>query len=326
MLAGLMLAGLMLAGGSASAAELFQLPVDCTPGEDCWIAQYFDTESGVEAADHLCGVMTYDGHNGTDFAIANYRRMADGVSVLAVAPGVVVGARDGMVDFRGPANPQRVEGRGCGNSVVIDHGDGLVTRYCHMRNGSVTVALDDQVAAGDVLGLVGQSGLADFPHLHFTAQFNGVDFDPFTGLPADGCGLAGLGRWDPAVAVDLPYFAAVPYTAGFAPMEPRAEDAQFGRFADVIILETDLALMLWVDLFGVRAGDSVAMQITAPDGSVFATETFRMDGDEAAQFQHIGRFRGDALWPTGDYLGTVTVTRAGDGHVWTTETAVTVVE
>jgi murein DD-endopeptidase MepM/ murein hydrolase activator NlpD len=152
----------------------FAQPVDCILGDTCYIQQFFDRDKTAGARDFTCGTLSYDGHDGTDFALPTRAAMEDGVAVLAAAPGTVTGVRDGEVDFA-LATP----GKECGNGVVIDHGEGWQTQYCHLRQGSVSVAPGDVVETGAALGLIGQSGMAEFPHLHFTLRRDGEEVDPF---------------------------------------------------------------------------------------------------------------------------------------------------
>ena len=60
----------------------FGQPIDCTLGKDCFILLYFDREPGRTAVDFGCGRQTYDGHDGTDFAIPDAKAMAKGVPVI----------------------------------------------------------------------------------------------------------------------------------------------------------------------------------------------------------------------------------------------------
>src|SRR5260221_26923 len=134
-------------GGGARAAEpRFALPIECQLGVDCWPVNLFDHDPGGGWRDFACGAMSYDGHDGTDFWLRDQISMDQGVAVLAATPGRVRGVRDGMADIavrRG--GRAAIAGRECGNGLVLDHGDGWETQYCHMRKGSVAVRQDQRV-------------------------------------------------------------------------------------------------------------------------------------------------------------------------------------
>ncbi len=65
---------------------------------------------------------------------------------------------------------------GWGLTVVIDHGNGLRTRYAHLSRAAVTPG--QPIATGGSVGAVGATGLATGPHLHFEVTVRGANAAP----------------------------------------------------------------------------------------------------------------------------------------------------
>ena len=201
--------------GPAEAIEL-RLPINCEIGVTCEIQNYVDLDPSSQARDYQCGSRTYNGHKGVDFRLPSLRAQRAGVNVLAAAPGRVLRVRDGVPDMsvreRGIG---AVNDRECGNGVVVDHGEGWSTQYCHMAQGSLLVKPGDKVEASQPLGRVGLSGMTEYPHLHFAVTFQGKLVEPFAfGAPEGSCG-GGRSLWEPSLQSALAYKPRAVLNTGF---------------------------------------------------------------------------------------------------------------
>ncbi|WJY23186.1 M23 family metallopeptidase [Fontisubflavum oceani] len=281
-------------------------PVDCTLGETCFLQQFVDRDPGPGARDFTCGPLSYDTHQGTDIRLPDLEAMAAGVMVTAAAPGVVRGIRDGVPDTGQAGMP---EGQDCGNGVAITHEGGWETQYCHLRMGSVLVATGDTVEVGTPLGLIGLSGNTEFPHVHMTLRHNGAVVDPFDPSETAQCGIGQGALWADPIPLQMGGFLS----AGFSDSIPEFDAIKAGT-ADAATLTARAApaLVIWGSLFGGRAGDEVALWITAPDGSLFHSQSVTLDRTQAQLFRASGRRAPAGGWPTGLYSGEITLTRGGE--------------
>jgi CubicO group peptidase (beta-lactamase class C family) len=98
--------------------------------------------------------------------LSNYSYFGD--EIHSVAAGKVVGVVDGMPDIEAGSLPKSITAAEAGgNHVVVDIGHGRYAFYAHMQPGSVRVKVGQKVTVGQTLGLLGNSGNTDAPHLHF---------------------------------------------------------------------------------------------------------------------------------------------------------------
>jgi hypothetical protein len=297
----------------AEAPTDLALPLDCEPGQSCWILRYVDHDPGPGARDYACGPVTGDGHKGTDIAIRDLEAMVEGVEVRAAAAGVVEALRDGMADVSvEETGRDAVAGRECGNAIRIAHEGGWTTWYCHLRRGSLMVAEGDRVEVGQPLALVGLSGDTSFPHLHFDVRQGEQVIDPFVGLQREkDCGPGSEPLWRADVMARLGYQPVVLTNAGFATARPEWQQVRRGDYHADSLPVSAPALVLWVEGYWVEAGDRVRFELSGPDGAPVVDRTVDLDRGWRRWFQFMGARRPGDAWPAGTYTGEVTLERAG---------------
>lgn len=126
----------------------FVLPVEGRLGSRFGLRRFFNGEPRLP-------------HAGLDVAVDS------GAPVKASAQGKVLAVGDYFFN---------------GKTVFVDHGNGLITMYCHLSRIGVKVGQD--VDKGQQLGLSGKTGRASGPHLHWSVVLNGAMVDPEWFLPA----------------------------------------------------------------------------------------------------------------------------------------------
>lgn len=291
------------------------LPIACEVGVTCEIQNYNDDDPGPEAKDYRCGSNTYQAHGGLDIRLLDMAAQARGVDVLAAAPGRVARLRDGVADISVRArDPASVTGQECGNGIVVDHGGGWETQYCHLAEGSIRVNVGDDVAAGQPIAHVGLSGNTEYPHLHLTVRRGGTVVDPFA--PGAGPGTcdpiaAAEGLWTSSAASALAYKAGAVLNVGFAGGGVSMSSVEAGAIPP--LTGSSPALIAYVRAINLRAGDVQELTIKGPDGAVIATGAQGpLEHSKAQYLSFVGkRATLGGPWPSGVYTATYTVRRNG---------------
>ncbi len=298
---------------AARDAPRLSLPIACQLGETCFIQNYVDVDPGPGVRDYKCGSATYQAHKGTDFRLKSTAQSKKGVAVRAAADGTVKRARDGMADVLATtASANALKGRECGNGLVMDHGAGWQTQYCHMRQGSLAVKIGDKVARGQRLGDVGYSGKVEFAHLHFAVRHNGETIDPFSGRSQDGvCDDhwdQAEGLWDERTAKLLAYQSGQVIAVSFSDVVPVLAALEQDHGSAQPHPRSKL-LILFARLLNLRGGDRIRLAIAGPAGFNVARLSKPLPRNKATYMAYVGKRRAAPSWPPGHYEGRVQLIR-----------------
>lgn len=99
-----------------------------------------------------------------------YKWRHTGIDVKGTTTDATYAVDAGIVTFAGWNKS------GYGNMILVDHGNGMVTRYAH--HSKMYVKVGDQVTKGQTIGMVGSTGRSTGPHLHFEIYMNGKRVNP----------------------------------------------------------------------------------------------------------------------------------------------------
>ncbi len=259
---------------------LFQWPVvksPTAPYNNVWsISNHVDHNPSFpnQVQDYNCGNRTYDtaagyNHKGIDiftWPFSWYMFQNDQAWAVAAAPGVILSKFNGNFDMNCAFNS------GNWNAVYVEHADGSVAWYGHLKNGSLTTkAVGQSVSTGEYLGVVGSSGNSTGPHLHFEVYNSASQLvDTYTGA---------CNNWASATdswwAIQKPYtdpkINAV-FTHSAAPVFNSCPTTETTNFKDNFILgETVFAAVYLADQ---SIGSNLQIVVRRPDNSIAYTDGF----------------------------------------------------
>lgn len=290
------------------------LPIDCTLGETCFVQSLVDLDAGSGRRDYLCSQATYDGHKGTDFRLRNIGALLKGVPVLASASGTVGRLRDGVKDdLEMSGDYKNRSGQECGNGLIIEHGEGWETQYCHLREGSVLVEQGAQVTIGQPIGSVGMSGNTEFPHVHMTVRKNGKVIDPYSGLtPGQDCTSERNPIWNAEAAsiLSVPTFQVIDFAFTDRPVK-RVQLEQFQGDRWPAPERNGPALVAYLRVINLEANDQQSIVINGPKGLVAQMPIDAPERFKARYVAYVGKKTPKGGWPRGDYQATYKLERDG---------------
>lgn len=233
------------------------------------ISGYVDHNPGFpnQLTDFNCGTRSYDtnsgyNHQGVDLFTWPFGwKMMDNdeVEIVASAAGQIIAKNDGEFDRSCNFNSN------IWNAIYVQHSDGSIAWYGHMKNGSTTTKnVGDMVTEGEYLGIVGSSGNSTGPHLHFEVYTDNSYtqlVDPFSGS----CNSMNIDSWWQS---QRPYNnpginAVLTHTADpIFPVCPTTETTNESNQFDV-----NQQVFLTIFLKDQVAGTSVGLRIIKPDNT-----------------------------------------------------------
>lgn len=287
---------------------LFIWPVqkasDVTYNEIWGVSNYVDHNPATpnQLTDYNCDTRTYDttsgyNHQGLDIFTwpFGWKMMDDDdVEIIAAAAGQIIAKHDGEFD------------RSCDfststpwNAVFVQHSDGSVAWYGHMKNGSTTSkGIGDMVAQGEYLGIVGSSGTSTGPHLHFEVYTDNTYtqlVDPYDG-PCNG--LNADSWWQSQKPHVNPGINAV-ITQTDAPVFPSCPNVETSNASNQF--ETSDTIYFGLYLRDQVNGSSANLKIIRPDDSILYDFNFDMTVSYYASwaywyYQGVFDMEGDWTW------------------------------
>lgn len=235
---------------------VFTSPVEGTYLKDYFIISYVDW-SIIGFQDYNCGSKSYDGHQGTDFALRSFAQMDSGVYVLAADAGTVVNLADTFYDRN-----KALTVIGAGNFIAIKHTNNYYTHYTHLKKNSAMVKVGDVVTKGQRISKIGSSGYSTDPQLHFEVWNDTIEYvDPFLGR----CGNPTT-MWTNQFSYDSLYRI---FDNSLIPIVPTTDILRDRYPSKTTFTPSDSVICFWVQESGVKLGDSFSFKWYDPKGNLW---------------------------------------------------------
>ncbi len=281
----------------ATAHPLFSWPIKKKAGSiynDVWgISNYVDQNSAYpnKVLDYNCGIKTYDtnagyNHMGVDIYTWPFSwKMMDNdeAEIIAAAPGQIIAIGRNQADRSCEMNDN------VWNAVYVQHADGSVAIYGHMkRNSPTSKKIGDTVERGEYLGIIGSSGNSTGPHLHFEAyseiEWNGVGKDVLIDPYAGTCNTMNTDSWweNQKPYVDPNINAVLTHSAPPSFNNCPTQETTFEQNAFAI----NEAVYMAVYLRDQITATDLELTVLRPNGTVYQNWIYKMSGNYTSSYYY----------------------------------------
>jgi hypothetical protein len=237
--------------------------------QDWWSeANYVDLTSGTGLSDYTCRGAVYDGHNGLDILIRDFYEQDEGRFALAAESGTVIEAADGNFDKNIARSAQPA------NFVKLQHTDGTITWYFHLRKNSVPFAVGSEVFEGQPVGLIASSGSSTDAHLHFQVMNAGAVYEPYSGACRTG---STLWRRQEDHIYDRP---STIMHSGFSLVQPNNDALKYRHPIMTHYQQSGSTVQsAWFRLVAMKSTDQYRLVYRRPDNSIYSDQNWSNTGN-----------------------------------------------
>ena len=246
--------------------------------------------------------------------MSDTNEMIKGFEVLAANEGRVLSIQNSIPDqILNEQVKKSLKGNLCGNTVVLDHGNGWRTQYCHLMKDSVIVEPGEYVESGQPLGLLGLSGFTTYPHLEFILQKDDQFIDPFHSLKDKSkCGKQTRSLWK--YSQEIPYSDSIVISSNFSETLPKLIEVMLGNHSPPFLTRDIKRLVFWVQILGAKKGDIHSIFITNQEGKIISQSLKNiLVTNEAVGIFSIVHNIGSGKFKPGLYKGNFVVERDSNG-------------